>query len=88
MIVFRDDGWPYGKASRTRTQSSRTLGLTMVTFDKKAGEVWDADMQLNAFDSTVNRSPLVHDSIIVPQPYDASIVRADPAPVDRMHHPA
>jgi hypothetical protein len=40
-IIFRDDSWPY-------TDSNNTLGLTTVTFNADNGEIFDADMEINA----------------------------------------
>ncbi len=41
LIVFRDDVWPY-------SDPNSTLGLTTVTFNAVNGEIYDADMELNA----------------------------------------
>lgn len=41
LIVFREDSWPYNDASNT-------LGLTTVTFNSESGEIYDADMEINA----------------------------------------
>lgn len=41
LIVFRDDGWPY-------SDPNSTLGLTTVTFNAETGEIFDADMEINA----------------------------------------
>ena len=41
LIVFRDDTWPYN-------DPNSTLGLTTVTFNSENGEIYDADMELNA----------------------------------------
>jgi hypothetical protein len=43
VIIFRDTGWNY-------SDSSNTLGLTTVTYDKTNGEIYDADMELNTQD--------------------------------------
>lgn len=40
-IIFRDDTWPY-------SDPNNTLGLTTVTFNADTGEIYDADMELNA----------------------------------------
>ncbi len=40
-ILFHDDIWPYEDANNT-------LGLTTVTFDPETGEIYDADMEINA----------------------------------------
>ena len=46
LIVFRDDGWPYaGQWS--------TLALTTVTYNRDTGEIYDADMEVNASDVTL-----------------------------------
>jgi MYXO-CTERM domain-containing protein len=41
LIVFREDSWPY-------SDPNNTLGLTTVTFNADTGEIYDADMELNA----------------------------------------
>jgi hypothetical protein len=41
VIVFRDETWPHNDANNT-------LGLTTVTFDPDTGEIYDADMEINA----------------------------------------
>jgi hypothetical protein len=41
VILFHDDVWPYDDANNT-------LGLTTVTFDPDSGEIYDADMEINA----------------------------------------
>ena len=41
VIVFRDDQWPY-------SDPNNTLGLTTVTFNADTGEIYDADMEINA----------------------------------------
>ncbi|MDB5217019.1 MAG: hypothetical protein JWO86_4946 [Myxococcaceae bacterium] len=41
VIVFRDTKWPY-------SDPNNTLGLTTVTFNADTGEIYDADMELNA----------------------------------------
>lgn len=40
-IVFRDTLWPY-------SDPNNTLGLTTVTFNADTGEIYDADMEINA----------------------------------------
>jgi Matrixin len=42
LIVFRDSRWPYAG------DPGRTLGLTTVTFNAETGEIYDADMEINA----------------------------------------
>lgn len=46
VIVFRDDKWPHKDASNT-------LALTTVTFNPETGEIYDADMEINTFDTKV-----------------------------------
>jgi len=41
VILFHDDVWPYDDANNT-------LGLTTVTYDVDTGEIYDADMEINA----------------------------------------
>lgn len=41
VILFRDDTWPHD-------DQSNTLGLTTITFDPDTGEIYDADMEINA----------------------------------------
>jgi hypothetical protein len=41
LIVFRDTSWPY-------SDPNNTLGLTTVTFNSETGEIYDADMEINA----------------------------------------
>ena len=41
VIIFRDTTWPY-------SDPNNTLGLTTVTFNADTGEIYDADMELNA----------------------------------------
>jgi hypothetical protein len=42
VIIFHDDVWPYPH------DLNNTLGLTTITFDPDNGEIYDADMELNA----------------------------------------
>ena len=41
VIIFHDDVWPHDDASNT-------LGLTTITYDPDSGEIYDADMEINA----------------------------------------
>jgi len=41
VIIFHDDEWPHNDANNT-------LGLTTITFDPTTGEIYDADMEINA----------------------------------------
>ncbi|MBN1606872.1 MAG: matrixin family metalloprotease [Polyangiaceae bacterium] len=46
--VFRDDDWPY-------PDDGRTLALTLVTFNVKTGEIYDADVEVNSYASPLSR---------------------------------
>ncbi len=52
VIVFRDDKWPY-------SDPNNTLGLTTVTFNADTGEIYDADMEINASGKNLTTSTLV-----------------------------
>jgi hypothetical protein len=41
VIIFRENGWPY-------SDPNNTLGLTTITFNADNGEIFDADMEINA----------------------------------------
>jgi hypothetical protein len=41
LWVFRDEEWPYA-------DDGRTLALTLVTFNVKTGEIYDADVEVNS----------------------------------------
>src|SRR5688572_21110602 len=41
LIIFRDTSWPY-------SDPNNTLGLTTVTFNSDTGEIYDADLEINA----------------------------------------
>jgi MYXO-CTERM domain-containing protein len=43
VVVFRDTGWPYAA-------KEKTLALTTVTFNLDTGEIFDADLEINASD--------------------------------------
>jgi hypothetical protein len=42
VVIFRDTYWPHPN------DMNNTLGLTTVTFDPDTGEIYDADMEINA----------------------------------------
>ncbi len=42
IVMFREDDWPYIGAEDT-------LGLTQLSFDTETGEIYDADLEINAF---------------------------------------
>jgi hypothetical protein len=46
VIFFRDDEWPYKGIDGT-------LATTSVSFDKKTGEIWDADIAVNSANNTL-----------------------------------
>jgi hypothetical protein len=52
VIIFRDTSWPY-------TDVYNTLALTTVTFDTDTGEIYDADVEVNTFETqiTVSSTP-------------------------------
>lgn len=52
VIVFRDDKWPYN-------DPNSTLGLTTVTFNADTGEIYDADMEINATAGNLSTSSIV-----------------------------
>jgi Matrixin len=45
IVFFREDEWPY-------VGGEDTLGFTHVTFDTETGEIWDADIELNAVEGS------------------------------------
>lgn len=46
IVVFRETSWPYGG-------QGNTLALTTVTFNLDDGEIYDADLEINAADITL-----------------------------------
>jgi hypothetical protein len=48
VITFRDDSWPHPG------QSNATLALTTLTFNKRTGEIVDADMEVNSAEVTIS----------------------------------
>ncbi len=52
LIVFRDDKWPY-------SDPNNTLGLTTVTFNADTGEIYDADMEINASGKNLTTTTIV-----------------------------
>ncbi len=52
VVVFRDDGWPHN-------DPNSTLGLTTVTFNSETGEIYDADMEINATGKDLSTSAVV-----------------------------
>jgi hypothetical protein len=52
VIVFRDTSWPYD-------DSSNTLALTTVSYDKDTGEIYDVDMEINSADYALSTAATV-----------------------------
>lgn len=52
LIVFREDAWPYSDAMNT-------LGLTTVSFDYDTGEIYDADIEINATSKNLSTDMIV-----------------------------
>ena len=48
VITFRDDSWPHPG------QSNATLALTTLTFNKRTGEIVDADMEVNTAEANIS----------------------------------
>jgi Matrixin len=48
VILFQEDVWPHGDGGVDAGDSS-TLGVTTVQFNKRTGEIIDADMEINTF---------------------------------------
>jgi hypothetical protein len=47
VFMFRDDGWPYDNAIDT-------LALTTLIFNADTGEIYDADVEVNTFESDMS----------------------------------
>lgn len=62
VIVFREDRWPY-------SDGANTLGLTTVSYNFETGEIYDADMEINAtnegLSTTDEISPRAYDLLSV-----------------------
>jgi hypothetical protein len=48
VILFRDDDWPYVTSSFT------ALALTTLTYNVRDGEIYDADIEVNSFGTTLS----------------------------------
>jgi hypothetical protein len=48
VVTFRDDAWPHAG------QSNATLALTTLTFNKRTGEIVDADMEVNTAEMKIS----------------------------------
>jgi MYXO-CTERM domain-containing protein len=58
VIIFQEDRWPHAVDPSLAGDSS-TLGLTTVTFNKKTGEIYDADMEINSHTFKVSATDTV-----------------------------
>jgi len=47
IVIFREDVWPYAGGQDA-------LGLTVINFDPASGEIWDADIEVNAVDEPLS----------------------------------
>lgn len=47
LVLFREDEWPYIGAENA-------IGLTTTRFDKRNGQLWDADIELNAVTEVIS----------------------------------
>jgi hypothetical protein len=52
VIIFRDGTWPHPN------DLNNTLGLTTITFDPDTGEIYDADMEINATVALTTSGPV------------------------------
>lgn len=57
-VLFRSDAWPY-------PESPLHLGLTTVVFDTETGEIFDADIELNATFPLTTGEPVEYDLVSV-----------------------
>ncbi len=51
IFMFRDDSWPY-------QNTIDTLALTTVTYDQASGEIYDADVEINTFQTAMTVGPV------------------------------
>jgi hypothetical protein len=59
VFMFRDDGWPYANAIDT-------LALTTLIFNADSGEIYDADVEVNTFESEMSIDGSAHGAIHFP----------------------
>ena len=58
IVLFREDDWPYVGAANA-------IGLTTTRFDKKTGDLWDADIELNGVGATLSiGDPITGDDLL------------------------
>jgi len=50
IVSFREDEWPY-------PGGQDALGITFLNFDPKSGEIWDADIEINAVTEKLSVDP-------------------------------
>lgn len=50
IVIFREDEWPY-------VGGEDALGITFLNFDPKTGELWDADIEVNAAAEPLSVAP-------------------------------
>lgn len=50
VVLFREDEWPY-------PGGQDALGETFINFDPKTGEIWDADIEINAVSEKLSVDP-------------------------------
>jgi hypothetical protein len=56
IVVFRQDVWPY-------MGGQDALGLTSIHFDPKTGDIWDADIEVNAVAEPLSVGALTPDAV-------------------------
>jgi MYXO-CTERM domain-containing protein len=59
VFMFRDDTWPYENAIDT-------LALTTLIFNADSGEIYDADVEVNTFESDMSIDATAHGAIHFP----------------------
>lgn len=58
IVIFREDVWPY-------TGAGNAIGLTTTRFDTKSGDLWDADIELNAASESLSiGDPIIGDDLL------------------------
>jgi hypothetical protein len=56
IVLFREDIWPY-------VGGEDALGMTIIRFDPMSGEIWDADIEVNAVDEPLSVGEPVADAV-------------------------
>ena len=58
IVIFREDTWPFLGAENA-------IGITTTRFDTKTGDLWDADMELNAIGAELSiGDPITGDDLL------------------------